>query len=233
MDTVVIFYNVDIYLKNIWESTSEINFMLDPFQLRADFSVSIRVLEYRRCCWSWWGLNGHSHNILQCWYLFEEHFGKLLQELTLWCITSIWVSISCGGFSLYQSFRISSVLSVLTTKNIEGPTIEHVVAAPMLEWNFHCILKRFLIENVSDQLKFKDRGISKTISKFWKHCWDTMKGVHENTGPINFQSDGHIYSLGWPNDLQEKIRRTVALCNIYTTGNVSSCSQTCPCGHLC
>jgi len=100
MDTVVIFYNVDIYLKNIWESTSEINFMLDPFQLRADFSVSIRVLEYRRCCWSWWGLNGHSHNILQCWYLFEEHFGKLLQELTLWCITSIWVSISCVVFCI-------------------------------------------------------------------------------------------------------------------------------------
>lgn len=121
MDTVVIFYNVNIYLKNIWYG----NLLKKlTFCWTTSSCVPISVGLYTSSGISLvlsWGLNGHCHNILHCWYLFEEHFGKLLQELTLWLMYHFHlIGYRFLWFCIRVFHRISSVLLVPTTKKLWG-----------------------------------------------------------------------------------------------------------------
>ena len=119
MDTVVIFYNVNIYLKNIWYGNllKKLTFCWTtsscvPFSVGLYTSSGISLVLSR-------GLNGHCHNILQCWYLFEEHFGKLLHELTLWLMYDFHlIGYRFLWFCIGVFHRISSVLLVLNHHKI-------------------------------------------------------------------------------------------------------------------
>lgn len=137
MDTVVIFYNVNIYLKNIWYG----NLLKKlTFCWTTSSCVPISVGLYTSSGISLvlsWGLNGHCHNILHCWYLFEEHFGKLLQELTLWLMYHFHLIGYRFLWFCIKSFP-SNIIGVVGPDHQKILRVQqfNVLTVPMSDWHF-------------------------------------------------------------------------------------------------